>query len=110
MLKANLGPILILGIILIVIGFIAGLVLALPLIALVVPVVIGLAASQGDLAGLQTPVLVAAGVGFLCYLPILIVLSGILQTWTMSAWTLAYRQFTGGQAAGTAMAQTPAMA
>jgi hypothetical protein len=98
-LKNNVGPILILGAILLVIGFIAGLILAAPFIALVIPVFVALAAGQGDFAALQTPLLVAAGLGFVCYLPILLVLSGILQTWTTSAWTLAYRHFKAEPAA-----------
>jgi hypothetical protein len=95
LLKNNLGPILILGLILVVVSFLAGVILALPIIALVVPVVLGMAAGDTELANLQSPLMIGAGVAFICYLPILIVLGGILQTWVMSAWTLAYRQLTG---------------
>lgn len=92
--KANLGPILMLGVILLVIGFVAGLILALPFIIIVIP-----AAFAFVLGGNQpnVPLLTAAGIAFVCYLPILIFLSGVLHTWIMSAWTLAWRQFTGVQ-------------
>jgi hypothetical protein len=99
LLKSNLGPILILGVILIVTSFIAGLVLALPLLALVAPVFAAWVLNEGALADVPMPLLVGAGLGFVCYLPILIVLTGILQTWVMSAWTLAFRQWTAGSAA-----------
>jgi hypothetical protein len=95
-LKTNLGPIIILGLILIVIGFVAGILIAAPFIAILAPLLIGMiAGSNADSALPGMPFLVAAGLGFLCYLPIALVLSGVLQTWVMSAWMLAYRQFTG---------------
>jgi hypothetical protein len=93
--KTNFGPVIVLGLILIVVGAIAGLIIAAPFIALLAPVLVGVVA--GGVTGsevLSVPFLVAAGIGFLCYLPFAIALSGILQTWTMSAWTLAYRRFT----------------
>ena len=45
--------------------------------------------------GLIGPGLIVAALCFVAYLPVLIVLSGILQTWTTAVWTLAYQQFTG---------------
>jgi hypothetical protein len=37
--------------------------------------------------------LIVSGLCFVGYLPVLLVLSGIFQTWVTATWTLAYRQF-----------------
>ena len=89
--RANLGPIIVLGIILAVVGGILGLVIAAPLIVAVFPPVFG--AITGDESGLRAGLAVAA-VCFVVYLPVLLVASGILHTWITAAWTLAYKQFT----------------
>ena len=91
-LQANLGPILILGLLLIVIGFVASIIVMAPFLAIIVPAAV--------LAGLGGPrvdvfVIVAAAVGFLLYLPVALLLSGFVETWTTAAWTLAWKQFTG---------------
>jgi hypothetical protein len=91
-LRSNIGSIIVLGIILLVIGGVIGFVIALPLIAVVFPPLIGAAA--GDESGLITGLGIAA-ICFLIYLPVLLLLGGILQTWITAAWTLAYNQFTG---------------
>ena len=89
--RANLGAIIVLGIILVVVGGIAGFVIALPLIAVVFPPMIGI--MSGDEGGMRAGIAVAA-ICFVAYLPVLLLASGILQTWITSAWTLAYQQFT----------------
>jgi hypothetical protein len=94
--KANLGPIIILGVILAVIGGIIGFVTALPLIAIVFPPMIGLL--LGDKNGLGTGIAIAIVCG-VAYLPVLLFISGVLQTWITSTWVLAYKQFTGPAAA-----------
>jgi hypothetical protein len=109
LLKSKVGPILILGAILVVVGIVAGLILAAPLLALFAPAIVAMVASQGQQLGdLPAAALAAAGVGFVCYLPILLVLSGILQTWVMSAWALAFRHLTGREAAPPAAMVPPA--
>lgn len=104
--KANIGPIIVLGIILIAIGFVAGLVLAGPFIALVIPSIIAFAVNPENPNVL---VLVGSGLALLCYLPIAIVLGSILQTWTTSVWTLAYRRFTAGSASAPALSSAPTL-
>ena len=48
---------------------------------------------SGDEGGMRAGIAVAA-ICFVAYLPVLLLASGILQTWITSAWTLAYQQFT----------------
>lgn len=103
-LKANLGPIIIVGLILIVIGFIAGLILVAPFFAIVFPTLFFAFLGRD---GVSVPVIALGGAAILCYLPIAIVLSGILQTWTTSVWTLAYRQFVGNIPTVSAPVPTP---
>lgn len=92
-LKANLGNIIVLGLILIVIDFIAGLVLVAPFFAIVIPTLFISAAAGANQP--NTGVLAIAALACLCYLPIAIVAAGIVHAWTTSVWTLAYRKFIG---------------
>jgi hypothetical protein len=109
--QANLGSIIVLGLILIVLSGIIGFVLALPFIAIVVPAVFGfISLASGDAPALGNTSLIVAGLCFVIYLPILILLQGILQTWVTAAWTLAYEHFTGRSASGVPAAPAaPAM-
>jgi hypothetical protein len=87
--KDQPGGLIVMTLILVLGGGIVGLLISLPLIALIIPVVTGL------LMGTNTAVGVGVGVaviGFLLYLPILIVLNGILQTYIQGAWTITYRR------------------
>jgi hypothetical protein len=91
-LQTNLGPIIVLGLLIIVIGFVVGLLIFSAFLALALPVAAMLAVGG---ARLDVLVIASAAVAFLLYLPIALVLSGILQTWTTAAWTLAWKHFTG---------------
>ncbi len=100
-LRQNWAPVLVLGLITIVISFLVGLIVALPMVLAVLPtlfILIGNAAqnTQPDLAAFLPSIVCGA-----LYLPVLIVLGGILNTWSTSAWTLAFRQLTGAQAVAT---------
>lgn len=90
--RANLGPIILVALIVLFGSAVIQLVLALPLIAAVVPAVAGLAfgTDQSSTTGLVT-----AGVCLAVYLPLLIVANGILQTYVSGVWTLSWRQWTG---------------
>ncbi len=90
-LKNNIGPVIIFGVILLVIGGVAGLILAAPFVAIVIPTVLAFVINPERP---NVALLVGSGLALLCYLPVAIVLGSILQTWTTSVWTLAYRQFT----------------
>jgi len=84
--KSNVGTIIIMALILWIGSAILGLVIALPIIAIVFFAFIGLAATQGDVG---TPLWIA-GICFVVYLPIVIVLGGILTAYVQSAWALTY--------------------
>jgi hypothetical protein len=99
-LKSNFISILILGIILVIGGAVFGFIIALPLIVAVLPVVIGII---GTAATNQAMPLAAGGIfALVCcavYVPVLIFLRGVFETWATSAWTLAYQQFIGAHPA-----------
>ena len=84
--RANLGPALIMGLILGVIGIVVGLVLAIPILIVVVPAAIAYAAGNGQ----SSVPLVLMGICICLYLPIAIFLQGILVSYIQSAWTLTY--------------------
>jgi hypothetical protein len=84
--RANLGPVLIMGVILLVGTFVISAVIALPLLAAALPLVTGLVlGDQAASAGIGLAVLCLVG-----YLPILILLQGILTTFVTGSWTLTY--------------------
>ena len=84
----NFGAVLLMAVILTIgVGWIAGSIISLPLLLAGAPLVGGLLA--------DTPLAARSGVvlGVICfglYLPVLIVLRGILQTYLLSSWTLTY--------------------
>jgi hypothetical protein len=65
---------------------IIGIVIAIPILVPILLAVFGLATSEGDM---RTPLLIA-GICFVIYLPVLILLSGILTAYIQSAWALTY--------------------
>ena len=94
-LSANLGAIIILGLILLLVESVVGFVSALPVAIAVIPLIpglLGFALGAPGLAitGVATAVLCCAG-----YLPVMLVIRGTAQTWVTSSWTLAYQQFVG---------------
>jgi hypothetical protein len=91
-LTTNLGNIIVVGIILFVIDFIIGIVLFLPVLVIIVPtgIAILLGGNQTNLAALAV-----GGVALVCYLPVAIVLGGIVHAWSIAVWTLLYRHVTG---------------
>jgi hypothetical protein len=90
--RANLGTLILMGLILYLgVGLIGGLIISAPLALIVIPaltgVVIGTERALGG--GLLT-----AALCFIAYLPVLIVLNGILQGYMEAAWTLTYLRLT----------------
>jgi hypothetical protein len=94
--RANLGPIILMAIILGILGFVAGLIFALPVFIIVFPAAFAYAIGNAENA---TP-LILATVCFCLYLPILLLLNGILVAYVESAWTLAYMRLTRGPGMG----------
>ncbi len=88
--RANLGPIILMTIILGVIGFVVGLVIAIPLLIIVFPTMFAFIAGG---AQSNTPLIFMA-VCFCLYLPVLLIFNGVLTAYTESAWTLTYMRLT----------------
>ena len=101
---ANFGSSFVLGLILLIISWIVGLILALPFVLVVVPPMIGLL--TGDDTAFRSGFLIAA-LCFVGYLPILLVARGLLETWFTSAWTLAYQHFVRPAVAPDVQAPSP---
>jgi hypothetical protein len=88
--KANLGPIILMAIILVVLGFAVGLVIALPVLAIVIPAAVTFALGNEQN---WTP-MIFAGICLCLYIPVAWLLNGILTAYTESAWTLTYMRLT----------------
>ena len=90
-LTKNLGPILVVWLILLVSGLVVVLVIALPVLVFVVPAVIAFAMSGNQAS--YTP-LIIAGLCILAYIPVSLVANGILSAYVQSVWTLTYLRLT----------------
>jgi hypothetical protein len=95
MARANIGPVLGMAVILFVIGLGVGLVIAIPLLIVLLPAMIAFFAGNGG----NMTALIIGGVCFAAFLPISILASGILHTYTGSAWTLTYLRLSPAAAA-----------
>ena len=91
--RKNLGPIILMAIILAVIGFAVGFIIAIPILIIVLPAVIAFAVGE---AQNWTP-LALAGVCICLYIPISLLINGIAIAYTESAWTLTYMRLTKPQ-------------
>lgn len=90
--KANVGPLVVMGLVLIVGGFVAEVVIGLPMLAVAAPLLTGLViGSQSSI----TSGVVIFGLCLIAYIPVAIVLNGFLQTYINGSWTLTYRRLTG---------------
>jgi hypothetical protein len=78
------------AIILAVIGFVAGLIIAIPVLIVVVPAAITFAAGNAQ----NYNPLIFAGICLCLYIPVSLILNGILISYTESAWTLTYMRLT----------------
>lgn len=91
--RANLGPIIIMAIILAILGFVAGLIISIPILLVVFPTVFAFAMGQGET---YSP-LIFLGVCLCIYIPVALVLQGIATAYVESAWTLTYMRITQPQ-------------
>lgn len=89
--RANIGTMILMALILFIGSAVVGIVLAIPLIVALVPLVIG------SVAGAERTPLLIGGVCCAVYLPILLILNGILTAYIQSAWTLTYMRLTKPQ-------------
>lgn len=88
--RNNLGPIIVMAIILAVITLVVGFVIAIPLLIAVVPAVIAFAAGDGQN---WNPLLFAL-ICICLYAPVSWLLNGIAIAYAESAWTLTYMRLT----------------
>jgi hypothetical protein len=96
LMRDNLGPMAVMTLILFVGGAIVGVVLALPILIVAMPAVIGIVAGEG---AVLTGGLIISGVLLLVYILVATVLGSILHAYIGSAWTLTFRRLTGREAA-----------
>lgn len=94
--RRNLGPTIVVSLILFVGWLIASLIIAMPFLLIVLPVIVGVSAQTE--AALMTG-LITAGVLFLLYLPLAILLNGVVHAYIGTVWTLFFRRRTGRAAA-----------
>ena len=88
--RANVGPMLVMALILFGIQLVLGIVIVLPIFIIVFPTIFAFALGE---AQSFTPLYIA--LACIClYAPVSWLLSGILTTYTQSAWTLTYLQVT----------------
>lgn len=97
-LKTNLGPVLLMAILLVVIGLVAGFIIGAPFILVVLPVLLAVASGSNTVAGGS---LLIAGLCLVGFLPVAIFLNGVLQSYIQSAWTLTYLRLTDRQGIAT---------
>ncbi len=93
--KRNIGPVLIMWLILAVISFVVGLVIIIPVLVAVLPGVIAFAAAnaQSSTPTIWGPLLLSLAC-CVVYFPFLLVLNGILTAYLWSAWTLTFMRLT----------------
>jgi len=104
--QANLATVLILAVLLIIIDGIVGFIIALPLGIVIAPVVAAMVAAASGNQTAAGAVLAISGLCLVIYIPILIILRGIIETWIVSNWTVAYKQL-GTQRGPAAAAAAP---
>jgi len=91
--RKNLGPVIVMAIILAIVGVIAGFILAIPFFLIFIPGMIAYFAGGGQN---NTP-LILMGVCFCLYFPVSLLINGVLIAYTESAWTLTYMRLTKPQ-------------
>jgi hypothetical protein len=90
--RDNVGSMIVMSLILILgVGLIGGLIIGLPMLLVAAPMLVGY--TNGTIDAIRTGWIVS-GLFFLIYLPILLLLSGIIRSYTTSAWTLTYLRLT----------------
>ena len=87
--KSNVGPVIIMALILGIGGGIIGVIFALPIILTIVPILVGMGALRQSLMPVYISLACCA-----VYLPVLIFLNGVLTAYIQSAWTLTFMRLT----------------
>ncbi len=90
-LKKNVGPMLVIWLITVFLGFVVGLVIALPILIVAIPTAMVAFATGGTFS---VPLSIVGVLSLAVYLPILLVANGILTAYLESVWTLTYLRLT----------------
>jgi hypothetical protein len=90
----NIGQVLIMALILVIGGGIVGLIVALPVALTLLPILLAVAFGGGAV----NMGLVISAILFIIYLPFLLLFTGILRSYTSTAWTLTFIRLTGKNA------------
>jgi hypothetical protein len=90
--KENAGPVIVMGLILVIGGAVLGFILALPLTAVAVPLIAGLILQSEQ--ALFTGIAISA-ICFVVALPVFILVNSVLTTFITGAWTTTYRRLIG---------------
>ena len=88
--RNNLGPIIILALILFVLTLVAGFIIAIPVLIVVVPAAIAFAVGNAQ----NARPLIFAAVCLCLYFPVSLLLNGILISYVEAAWTLTFMRLT----------------
>jgi len=91
--RKNLGPVILMAIMLAIIGVVVGFVLAIPVFIVVFPAMIAFMFGEAQ----NTTPLIIAGVCLCLYIPVSLLLNGIVLAYIESAWTLTYMRLTKSQ-------------
>lgn len=89
MIRTNIGPLLVMALILFAISLAIGLIIAMPIFIIVIPAFIA-SIGMGQGSNISYIPLIVAGLCFAAYLPVAWLLNGVLTTYIGSAWTLTY--------------------
>jgi len=88
----NIGSMIVMSLILILgVSLIGGAIIGLPLLIVAAPAIVGFTTGTAD--AIRNG-LIVSGFFFIIYLPVLLLLSGILRAYISSAWTLTYLRLT----------------
>jgi hypothetical protein len=94
--RDNLGQVIIMGLILVIgVYGIASFIIGLPFLFILSPALLGAIFQQGGAENLLQGGLLVSALCFLGYLPVLLVLAGIVRSYYESAWTLTYMRLKG---------------
>jgi hypothetical protein len=94
--QTQLGELVVVGLLLIVAGVVASLLIGAPFLLTAAPLIAGWATGEQEAVRTGVTFLIVCG---LLYIPVMIALNAVLSTFTNGAWTLAYRRWVGKDAA-----------
>jgi len=93
--KDNLGNMAVMALVLTLGGMVVGMILAFPLMLAMAPITFGLLSLFfGDAGGFPIGGIILSSLCVVAYLPVLIVVGGIVRAYILSAWTLTYLRLT----------------